>query len=111
MKIAKKKLVFLGIVIVILIFIIIYGWMAFGETAENENQLEQTTVPLLEENQKEYKTRMEAVDNLKEKKPSNAPSMYAEYLLLRKHLELILTPSVHFFVPPDRHLPWHILLC
>lgn len=78
MKIAKKKLVFLGIVIVILIFIIIYGWMAFGETAENGNQLEQTTVPVLEDNQKEYKTRMEAVDNLKEKKPSNAPSMYAE---------------------------------
>jgi len=81
MKIAKKKLVFVGIVIVILIFMAIYGFMVFGEDAKNENQLQQTTVPLLEEHQKEYKTRMEAVDNLREKKPSNAPSMYDENMI------------------------------
>lgn len=81
MKIDKKKLVFGSMVIVVLAFIVIYGFMVFGEDTESQNQLDQTTVPLLEEDQKEYKTRMEAVDNLQEKKPSNAPSMYDEALM------------------------------
>lgn len=81
MKIDKKKLVFGSMVIVVLAFMMIYWFMKFGKDAEPENQLDQTTVPLLDEDKKEYKTRMEAVDNLKEKKPSNAPSMYDEALI------------------------------
>jgi len=81
MKIDKKKVVFGSMVLVVMAFMVIYGFMEFGEDTETQNQLDQTTVPLLEENQKEYKTRMDAVDNLKEKKPSNAPSIYDNALM------------------------------
>lgn len=81
MKIDKKKLVFGSMFIVILAFMVIYWFLKFGKDAEPENQLDQTTIPLLDEDKKEYKTRMEAVDNLIEKRPSNAPSMYDEALI------------------------------
>ena len=47
---------------------------------ENEN-LEQTLIPDLEENQKEYNSKLDAINDLKEVRENNAPSIYDEKLI------------------------------
>jgi hypothetical protein len=81
MKIEKNKIVFTAILAVILIFMISYSLMVMGDDeSENEN-LEQTLVPDLEENQKEYDSKLDAVNDLKEVREHNAPSIYDEKLI------------------------------
>tara|TARA_R110002095_G_scaffold38724_1_gene35904 strand:- start:2079 stop:2924 length:846 start_codon:yes stop_codon:yes gene_type:complete len=49
---------------------------------ENENDnLEQTLIPDLEENQKEYDSKLDAINDLKEVRENNAPSIYDEKLI------------------------------
>ena len=50
------------------------------DESENEN-LEQTLIPDLEENQKEYDSKFDAINDLKEVRENNAPSIYDEKLI------------------------------
>lgn len=78
MKIEKNKIVFGSVLAVVLIFIIAYSVTVLsGDESETES-LTQTAVPDLDENQKEYKTKLEAIDALKEVRETNAPSIYDE---------------------------------
>jgi hypothetical protein len=77
----KNKIVFVAVLAVIFIYLISYTIMIMGDDeSENEN-LEQTLVPDLEENQKEYDSKLEAIDALKEVRETNAPSIYDEKLI------------------------------
>ena len=81
MKIEKNKIVFAAVLAVIFIFLISYSLMVMGDDeSENEN-LEQTLVPNLEENQKEYDSKLDAINDLKEVRENNAPSIYDEKLI------------------------------
>lgn len=81
MKIEKNKIVFAAVLAVILLFLISYSVMVMGDDeSENEN-LEQTLVPDLEENQKEYNSKLDAINDLKEVRENNAPSIYNEKLI------------------------------
>lgn len=80
MKIDKKKLVFGGMLLLIVSFIALYSVIVLGEK-DGEEELQKTTVPSLKEEQPQYDSRLEAVDNLKEKNPSLAPSIYDEDLI------------------------------
>jgi len=81
MKIEKNKIVFVAVLAVIFIFLISYTIMVMGDDeSENEN-LEQTLVPDLEENQKEYDSKLDAINDLKEVRENNAPSIYDEKLI------------------------------
>jgi hypothetical protein len=81
MKIEKNKIVFVAVLAVILIFLISYSFMVMGDDeSENEN-LEQTMIPALEENQKEYESKLDAINDLKEVRETNAPSIYDEKLI------------------------------
>lgn len=81
MKIEKNKIVFAAVLAVIFIFLISYSVMVMGDDeSENEN-LEQTLVPDLEENQKEYDSKLDAINDLKEVRENNAPSIYDEKLI------------------------------
>tara|TARA_Y100000815_G_scaffold241328_1_gene237495 strand:+ start:3787 stop:4719 length:933 start_codon:yes stop_codon:yes gene_type:complete len=81
MKVEKNKIVFAAVLAVIFIFLISYSVMVMGDDeSENEN-LEQTLVPDLEENQKEYDSKLDAINDLKEVRENNAPSIYDEKLL------------------------------
>ncbi|AXT62431.1 conjugative transposon protein TraM [Aquimarina sp. AD10] len=81
MKVEKNKIVFAAVLAVIFIFLISYSVMIIGDDeSENEN-LEQTLVPDLEENQKEYDSKLDAINDLKEVRENNAPSIYDEKLL------------------------------
>lgn len=81
MKIEKNKIVFAAVLAVIFIFLISYSMMVMGaDESENEN-LEQTLVPDLDENQKEYDSKLDAINDLKEVRENNAPSIYDEKFL------------------------------
>lgn len=81
MKIEKNKIVFGSVLAVIFIFLISYSVMMMGDDeSENEN-LKQTVVPELEQNQKEYDSKLDAINDLKEVRETNAPSIYDEKLI------------------------------
>ncbi len=81
MKVEKNKIVFAAVLTVIFIFLISYSVMLMdGDETETEN-LNQTLVPELEENQKEYDSKLDAINDLKEVRETNAPSIYDEKLI------------------------------
>ncbi|MEO2073442.1 MAG: conjugative transposon protein TraM [Zunongwangia sp.] len=81
MKVEKNKIVFAAVLAVIFIFLICYSIMVKGnDETENEN-LNQTLVPALEENQKEYHSKLDAINDLMEVRENNAPSIYDEKLI------------------------------
>lgn len=81
MKIQKNKIVFGSVLAVILIFLISYSIILMGDDeSENEN-LKQTLVPELEQEQKDYDSKLDAINDLKKVRETNAPSIYDEKLI------------------------------
>ncbi|PXX23757.1 conjugative transposon protein TraM [Arenibacter sp. ARW7G5Y1] len=81
MKIERNKIVFGSVILVIVLFIGGYTMMVMDNGDESEKPLKQTEVPKLEEQQSEYRSKLEAVDNIPEERVKNAPSVYDERLL------------------------------
>lgn len=81
MKIEKNKIVFAAIFVVIFIFLISYSIMVMGDDESETENLQQTQIPALEENQKEYDSKLDAINDLKEVRETNAPSIYDEKLI------------------------------
>jgi hypothetical protein len=81
MKVKKNKIVFIAVLAVIFIFLISYSMMIMGDDENDNKNLEQTLVPDLEENQKEYDSKLDALNDLKEVRENNAPSIYDEKFL------------------------------
>lgn len=78
MKIEKNKIVFASVITVALLFVITYSVYLLSSDESETVSLTETAVPDLDESQTEYKTKLEAVDALKEARESNAPSIYDE---------------------------------
>lgn len=81
MKVEKNKIVFATVLAVIFIFLISYSVMVMGDDDSENESLQQTLVPDLEENQKEYESKLDAINDLKEVRETNAPSIYDEKLI------------------------------
>lgn len=81
MKINKNKIVFSSVLAIILIFLISYSLLVMGEDDAEDDTLKQTLVPELEQQQEDYKSKLDAVDALKEVRERNAPSIYDEKYL------------------------------
>lgn len=81
MKIEKNKIVFSAVLLCILLFIGGYAMLVLGEDEEPTIEKNQIPVPELEDGQKEYKSKLEALDDLREVRETNAPSIYDERLL------------------------------
>lgn len=81
MKIEKNKIVFGSVLVVVVIFIIAYTMIVFGGDEEESTQLKQTLIPDLEQEQEDFKSKLDAVNALKEVRETNAPSIYDEKLL------------------------------
>lgn len=81
MKIEKNKIVFGSVLAVVMIFIVAYSVLVFGGDGDEPSELKQTLVPELEQEQEEYKTKLDAVNAIKEERETNAPSIYDEKLL------------------------------
>ena len=81
MKVEKNKIVFAAVLAVVLIFLISYSVMVMGDDGSEDENLKQTLVPDLDENQKEYDSKLDAINDLKEVRENNAPSIYDEKLI------------------------------
>jgi hypothetical protein len=81
MKIDKNKIVFIAVLAVIFIYLISYTILIMDNDESENANLEQTLVPDLEENQKEYDSKLDAINALKEVRETNAPSIYDEKLI------------------------------
>lgn len=81
MKIEKNKIVFAAVLAVVVIFLISYSIMVMGDDKSEDTNLKETSVPPLEEDQKEYDSKLDAINDLKEVRETNAPSIYDEKLI------------------------------
>lgn len=81
MKIEKNKIVFAAVLGLILIFLISYTVMIMGDDQSDSLNLEHTLIPPVEENQKQYRSKLDAINDLKEVRETNAPSIYNEKLM------------------------------
>jgi len=81
MKIEKNKIVFAAIILCVVLFIGSYAVIALGDEEEPTIENNQIPVPELGDEQKEYDSKLEALDDLKEVRQTNAPSIYDERLL------------------------------
>ena len=81
MKIEKNKIVFITVLAIVFLFLISYSVMVMGDDENENDNLEQTLIPDLEENQKEYDSKLDALNDLKEVRENNAPSIYDEKLI------------------------------
>lgn len=81
MKIEKNKIVFALIILCVILFIGAYSVLMLGEDKESSIDGNKIPIPELEGGQKEYKSKLEALDDLKEERENNAPSIYDERLL------------------------------
>ncbi|WP_300435457.1 conjugative transposon protein TraM [Christiangramia sp.] len=81
MKIEKNKIVFASVLLVVVIFIVSYSLMVIGGNEDENEILKQTLVPELDEEQKEYDSKLDAINDLKEVRETNAPSIYDEKLI------------------------------
>lgn len=81
MQMDRNKVIFLSAISVVLAFIIFYAMQLKGEGVDVENELSQPEIPALKEEQKEYSSKLDAINDLKEVRESTAPSIYDESLL------------------------------
>ncbi|MDY7395366.1 conjugative transposon protein TraM [Aureibaculum sp. 2210JD6-5] len=81
MKVEKNKIVFSIVLACILLFIGGYAMLVMGKDEEPTIDNNQIPVPELEDNQKEYDSKLDALNDLKEVRETNAPSIYDERLL------------------------------
>lgn len=81
MKIDKNKLIIGSVLLVIILFIIAYSVIALGNDSEESEGLQQTEVPELKEEQEEFKSKLDAINALKEVRQTDAPSIYDEKFL------------------------------
>lgn len=81
MKMEKNKIVFAAVILCVVLFIVGYAMMALGGDEEPSIENNQIPVPELGEEQEQYKTKLEALDAIKEERQANAPSIYDESLL------------------------------
>ena len=76
MKLEKNKIVFIGFILVIVIFMVLYGISLNQKTEDTD--LEQPIIPELKDIPKEYDSKLEAVDAIKEERETTKPSLYGE---------------------------------
>lgn len=81
MKIEKNKIVFASVLAVVILFIVAYSFTLMSDNDNEKDNLRQTTVPEIGNEQEEYSSKLDAINALKEVKETNAPSIYNESLI------------------------------
>ncbi len=81
MKLEKNKIVFIIIIVCVVLFIGAYSVLVLGGSEEPTIENNQIPVPELKDEQKQYESKLDALNDLKEVRQTNAPSIYDERLL------------------------------
>lgn len=95
MKINKNKIVFVSVLAVVIIFIVAYSLMVFTVSEEGIKQkITEPSVPALGQQEKKYNSKLDAINDLKEVRQNNAPSIYDEKILDSLSLETDLSQEL-----------------
>ncbi len=78
MNTKKNKIVFGAVLMVIVIFLVSYTLLIMGDGEKENEYLRQTAVPELQQEQEDYSTKLDAINDLREVRENNAPSIYDE---------------------------------
>ncbi len=81
MKIEKNKIVFAAIILCVVLFIGSYAVIVLGDDEEPTIENNQIPVPELGDEQKEYDSKLEALDDLKEEREITVPSIYPDHMI------------------------------
>lgn len=84
MKTEKNKIIFFLVLVTVLLFLGGYYAMTFGDGEENKVDKGQIPVPELVDEQKQYGSKLEALDAIKEEREKTAPSLYPEHMVDEK---------------------------
>ncbi|MGB2525764.1 MULTISPECIES: conjugative transposon protein TraM [Flagellimonas] len=76
MKLEKNKIIFIGLIVCITAFIVLYA-VSMEQNKEGP-ELKQPNVPELKDQPEEYGSKLEAVDDIKEERHITKPSLYGE---------------------------------
>ena len=68
MKIEKNKIIFITAIGLVVLFIVGYAFMLTDDGDGTDSELKQPEVPELKEEQKEYGSKLEAVDDVREER-------------------------------------------
>lgn len=80
MKTNKSKVVFISILVCILLFIVGYSIMIFGENDSESTNLSTVPLPALEKERKQYNSKVEAIGDIKKERTYQPPTLYEEDL-------------------------------
>ncbi|WP_431126170.1 conjugative transposon protein TraM [Flagellimonas flava] len=78
MKAHNNKIIFIAVIVAVIFLMVGYYVTAVAKDDSAQEELLQTEVPTLEERQKEYSSKLEAVNDVKEEKEKTAPSVYSD---------------------------------
>ncbi|MDF0707666.1 conjugative transposon protein TraM [Flagellimonas okinawensis] len=81
MKPQQNKIVFVLVLIGVVLFIVAYSIFTFGKDKKTDLRPDRIPMPDLEENQKVYESKMEALDALKEERETTAPQVYPDHMV------------------------------
>ena len=84
MKIEKNKIVFVAIILSTVLFIGSYAVIVLGDEKEPTIENNQIPIPELGDGQKEYDSKLAAIDDLKEERVITAPSIYPDHMVDEK---------------------------
>jgi len=81
MKPQQNKIVFVLVLIGVVLFIVAYSIFTFGKDKKTELNPDRIPMPDLEENQKVYESKMEALDAIEEERQTTAPQVYPDHMV------------------------------
>ncbi|MDC6361638.1 MULTISPECIES: conjugative transposon protein TraM [Flavobacteriaceae] len=81
MKPQQNKIVFVLVLIGVVLFIVAYSIFTLGKDKKTELRPDRIPMPDLEENQKVYGSKMEALDDLNEERETTAPQIYPDHMV------------------------------
>ncbi|MFD2101431.1 conjugative transposon protein TraM [Flagellimonas iocasae] len=81
MKPQKNKIVFVMVLVGVVLFIAVYSILTFGKDKKAELKPDRIPMPDLEENQKVYESKMEALDAIEVEHERTAPQIYPDHMV------------------------------
>jgi hypothetical protein len=81
MKPQQNKIVFVLVLIGVVLFIVAYSIFTLGKDKKTELSPDRIPMPDLEENQKVYESKMEALDAIEEERETTAPQLYPDHMV------------------------------
>jgi len=81
MKAQKNKIVFILVMVCVVLFITVYAILTFGKGTEEALGPDRIPMPDLEDDQKAYESKMEALEAIKEERTSTPPQIYPDHMV------------------------------